>query len=123
MVHLLLQPASASQRQHHGLDILLQQDWASAPLRDVISHSLEPHDPGGQIMREGHDLAIGSRSAVALSLMLHELATNAAKYGALSAADGRVRLSWTIDGDHLNLHWHETDGPPVTAPNAKGFGS
>lgn len=107
----------------HEHDILLQQDWASASLREVISHSLEPHDPGGQIMREGPDFAIGSRAAVALSLMLHELATNAAKYGALSVADGCVRLSWTIDGDDLDLHWHETDGPPVAAPTAKGFGS
>lgn len=55
--------------------------------------------------------------------MLHELATNAAKYGALSDADGCVRLSWSIDGDHLHLRWYETDGPPVTATTAKGFGS
>lgn len=107
----------------HAHDVLLKQDWASASLREVIDHSLEPHDPGGQIMREGPNLAIGSRVAVALSLMLHELATNAAKYGALCVADGRIRLSWTINGDHLDFHWHETDGPPVTAPTAKGFGS
>lgn len=107
----------------HAHDILLQQDWASASLREVIGHSLEPHDPGGQIRREGPDLAIGSRAAVALSLMLHELATNAAKYGALSVAHGCVRLSWTIDGEHLDLRWHETDGPRVRAPTGKGFGS
>ncbi|MBT0671530.1 sensor histidine kinase [Novosphingobium profundi] len=107
----------------HAHDILLQQDWASASLREIIDHSLEPHDPGSQIIRKGPNLAIGSRAAVALSLMLHELATNAAKYGALSVADGCVRLSWTIDGDHLDLRWHESDGPPVTAPTAKGFGS
>lgn len=107
----------------HAHDILVRKDWTSASLRDVIAHSLEPHDPGGQITRSGPDFAIGSRAAVALSLMLHELATNAAKYGALSVPDGCVRLSWMIEGDDLNFHWHETDGPPVMPPVGKGFGS
>lgn len=107
----------------HAHDILLSQDWTSASLRKIIGHSLSPHDPGDQITHDGPEIAVGSRTAVALSLMLHELATNAVKYGALSNTEGRIRLSWTIDGDHLDFHWHESEGPPVTPPTAKGFGS
>ncbi|WP_260923207.1 sensor histidine kinase [Novosphingobium sp. 9] len=107
----------------HAHDILLRQDWSSASLLEVVSASLEPHDPGGQIVVEGPDTAIGSRVAVALTLMLHELCTNAAKYGALSTPEGRVTLSWSIDDTHLSLSWAERGGPLVSPPSRKGFGS
>ena len=56
-------------------------------------------------------------------MALHELATNAAKYGALSNDAGNIRVEWSIDGDHLVLRWEESGGPAVVAPTAKGFGS
>ena len=62
-------------------------------------------------------------TAVALSLATHELATNAAKYGALSNDSGRVSIRWTVKSDVLTFVWREEDGPPVAAPGRKGFGS
>jgi two-component sensor histidine kinase len=66
--------------------------------------------------------------ALSLGLVFHELATNAAKYGALSVPDGRIDVSWTInqtpdDGGLLELRWQERDGPPVREPDRRGFGS
>jgi two-component sensor histidine kinase len=60
---------------------------------------------------------------MALSLMLHELATNAAKYGALSVPEGRVTLSWAVKGAMLSLEWRESGGPAVKEPASKGLGS
>jgi two-component sensor histidine kinase len=68
-----------------------------------------------------------ARQSLALALALHELATNAAKYGALSNDTGRVRIAWRVGPGEgcrsLRLEWREVDGPPVTAPDRKGFGS
>ena len=73
---------------------------------------------------DGPDIAVGSDSATNLALVLHELATNAAKYGALSVAEGHVRISWTIAKGRFILSWREIGGPPITAPPKKaGFGS
>lgn len=107
----------------HAHEILLRQDWSAVSLVKVVSATIAPHDALAQVSIDGPDMQIGSRTAVALSLMLHELSTNALKYGALSDTGGRVRLSWSIEADHLALHWHETGGPPVTEPNRAGFGS
>lgn len=75
----------------------------------------------------GPDLKISSRTAMALSLLLHELATNAVKYGALSGPQGAVRLAWTIrsgeGGGVLDMRWQERGGPPVATPTRRGFGS
>lgn len=104
-------------------DILLRQAWSSASLSQVVASSIEPHDALGQVTIEGPDIPIGSRAAVALSLMLHELATNAVKYGALSTADGAVKLSWRIEAGDLHVQWRETGGPVVSRPDRTGFGS
>ncbi|MBC6981356.1 sensor histidine kinase [Caulobacter sp. 17J80-11] len=104
-------------------DVLLQQDWAAASLRQVVEATLAPLDGLRQVRTDGPDLTIGSRAAVQLSLLLHELATNAAKFGALSAPDGRVRLVWSADAELLRLNWREAGGPPVQAPDRTGFGS
>ena len=75
----------------------------------------------------GPALRLGSRVALALAMALHELATNAAKYGALSNETGRVHLSWTVAGvappHQLRLQWQETGGPRVSRPTRTGFGS
>ncbi|NEX94236.1 sensor histidine kinase [Caulobacter sp. 17J65-9] len=104
-------------------DVLLQQDWAAASLRQVVDATLAPLDGLRQVRIEGPDLTIGSRAAVQLSLLLHELATNAAKYGALSAPDGRVRLVWSADAELLRMSWREAGGPPIGAPQRTSFGS
>jgi two-component sensor histidine kinase len=66
---------------------------------------------------------ISPQQTLALSLALHELATNAAKYGALSRPEGRVALRWEAQSGTLNLSWRESGGPPVAAPSRRGFGS
>jgi two-component sensor histidine kinase len=66
---------------------------------------------------------LAPRAALALALALHELSTNAAKYGALSHEDGWVSIRWRVDGNVLRLEWKERDGPPVAEPVSRGFGS
>ena len=107
----------------HAHDILMRQDWSAASLSEVIAASLEPHAAGGQVLTDGPDMQIGSHAAVALSLMLHELATNAAKYGALASSSGEVRISWSIEEEYLDLQWHEFGGRVATTPLGDGFGS
>src|SRR4029077_6314796 len=68
-------------------------------------------------------LLLNGASAQAIGLALHELATNAGKYGALSTDSGRVNVSWGADGDTFTMSWTERDGPPVAAPTRRGFGT
>jgi two-component sensor histidine kinase len=108
-------------------DQLLQQDWASASLRRVVRPMLELHGDGGRIVATGPDLELGPKATVSISLLLHELATNATKYGALSRPAGKVDLSWTVedggDGPVLRMIWKETGGPIVSEPTRRSFGS
>ena len=85
---------------------------------------LEATDGEARVVIEGPDVPIGGDAVTSLALVLHELATNAAKYGALSTPDGRVHVSWTVSTGKLELRWEERDGPPVHGPPARdGFGS
>lgn len=105
-------------------DLLTQKTHARATLRAVADTVAEEHP--GRIGIEGPDLDLSSRSALALALALHELATNAMKYGALSNGSGRVSLAWMVDKSAeriLELRWIENGGPPVAEPGQKGFGS
>ncbi|MBN9488607.1 MAG: response regulator [Alphaproteobacteria bacterium] len=98
----------------------------SANLRDVISAVVEPHlaAKANQLSIEADDLAVGPTAATSFALVLHELATNAAKYGALSVADGRLAIQWRTTEDMLILTWAELGGPPVEGPPGHtGFGS
>lgn len=104
-------------------DILLRQEWAAASLRNIIQQTLAPIDGNAQISYEGSDLVVGPKAVLTISLTLHELATNAFKYGALSTSTGRVLVSWLVRGDEFRLHWRETGGPEVAEPTKKGFGS
>jgi two-component sensor histidine kinase len=110
-------------------DILTQTSWTDAPIKEVVNGALAPHRSGhGRIGASGPDLVLQPKQALALSVALHELATNATKYGALSA-NGKVEIVWaneTIDGEpSFRFTWTESGGPPVTepAPGRKGFGS
>lgn len=110
-------------------DVLLVRNWQSAPIRAVVEGALAPHRTGDDRVRiSGPDLRLGARQALALALALHELATNAAKYGSLSTPGGHVSVAWSTDettaGEPVfRLHWRERGGPPVVVPAHRGFGS
>lgn len=109
-------------------DLLLDGEMATSSIRDVVSRALHLHaDASGRFDVLGPEVPVGGQVALSLSLMLHELATNAAKYGALSNATGRVAVAWEVRGDgdesRLRLAWSERGGPPVTPPSRKGFGT
>ncbi len=96
----------------------------SAFITDVVSRSLGAHlDGSDRIRLDGPPLRLSSQQAVGLSLALYELATNAAKYGALSVPEGAVDLTWSVAGDDFALDWVETGGAPVHPPAREGFGS
>jgi two-component sensor histidine kinase len=104
---------------------LAATDRDTASLDEIVSSELSAHV--GRITLEGPPVMVSGTIAQTFSLLVHELATNALKYGALSNATGRVVVSWSIEGQgdaaHLVFHWQEKDGPPVSAPQRKGFGS
>ncbi|WGU41681.1 PAS domain-containing sensor histidine kinase [Phenylobacterium sp. NIBR 498073] len=104
-------------------DVLFRQNWQAVPLRRVAEATLAPIDGLGQIHMKGREVQIGVRTTMTLSLLLHELATNAAKYGALSTPQGRVDLEWGVRAGTFRLRWRECGGPPVRPPAHTGFGS
>jgi PAS domain S-box-containing protein len=104
-------------------NLLTDQSWSGAPLDRIVRESTEPLAGEERCTASGDPLWLAPHAALALSLALHELATNAAKYGALSAEQGRVAIEWRMDEDHLLLEWKERGGPPVTPPERRGFGS
>ena len=108
-------------------DVLLEQNFASASLAEVVTQVMGLHGHDEQVTCSGPRATLGPKATLSLSLLLHELATNAIKYGALSVETGRVSLEWRIDGDgpepKFTLSWTERGGPPAQAPTRKGFGS
>jgi two-component sensor histidine kinase len=95
-------------------------------LHGVLREILSPYPAlsEGRIVISGDDVSVDDRGATPLALLVHELATNATKYGALSTPDGKVRVSTRVDGDMLELCWEESGGPPVEAPpETTGFGT
>jgi PAS domain S-box-containing protein len=110
-------------------DILLQGAWESASVAALVASVATLHAPDdpGRLDAQGPPVTIGSKPALALALVLHEMATNAAKYGALSVPGGRVTLRWAVapthDGARLVLDWTEAGGPPVRPPAREGFGT
>jgi two-component sensor histidine kinase len=78
---------------------------------------------GSRITANGAKMRVNAASAQAIGLALHELATNAGKYGALSTDTGHVDVCWGTDGDTFMMSWTERDGPPVMEPKRRGFGS
>lgn len=104
-------------------DLLIQTSWSAADLRSLIARTLKVDGESERYVLEGPELAIGARAALSLSLLLHEMATNAIKYGALSVPGGVVRLHWWCADERFNLQWIEEGGPPAKAPTRRGFGS
>lgn len=105
-------------------DILTSARNSDADVRDLITQTLQPYQtPDSRIRLNGPDIIIHAQQALGMALAIHELATNAVKYGALSNDSGIVTVIWK-DGDRVfDLLWEETGGPPATAPTRKGFGS
>jgi two-component sensor histidine kinase len=116
--------------QAHSL--LGRETWNAVGLRDVLDRILLPFGVKDRqptrFSVEGPDVRLQSKAALTLAMVFHELATNAAKYGALSnAATGKVIITWKVEsgasGDRMRLQWRESGGPPVTRPSRKDFGS
>jgi PAS domain S-box-containing protein len=107
-------------------DVLTQENWEGAELREVVTGALAPYIQAGteRFHIEGPDLRLPPRMALAIAMALHELATNAVKYGALSVPPGRVTIQWAISkAQTFALVWREEGGPEVTPPSRKGFGT
>jgi PAS domain S-box-containing protein len=110
-------------------DLLLRGGWEGAPLAEVAEQALTPYDGlAGRVQMSGPPVRLPADAAAELGLAFHELATNAAKHGALSAAEGRVELRWSLrraeNGAPLVvIDWREDGGPPVVPPARRGFGS
>lgn len=108
-------------------DLLTRENWAQAGLADVVTETLRIADPDGSRTRvDGPPIVLSPKRAVTIALALHELATNAAKYGALSGETGVVTVTWSLAGDppdRLTLCWEERGGPPVEPPARRGFGT
>lgn len=108
-------------------DVLINEPWRGAQLSAVVAGALEHHDPN-RFQIEGSAVWLAPTAVTAMALALHELSTNAAKYGALSGAEGRVDIGWELrtveDGEQMfHFRWVESGGPPVAAPRHRGFGS
>ncbi len=96
---------------------------SSAKLNDMLAAILAPYSHADFDV-SGPEVEIGPQAAYVLALVFHELATNAAKYGALSSAQGAISVTWEVDGQSVLVHWKETGGPPIaTAPTSGGFGT
>jgi len=110
-------------------DVLSRENWQAADLREVIDQATAPFRVSGRprFVTEGEPLRLRPKQALALSMALHELCTNAAKYGALSSDAGQVHIAWEVSQPDqtavLQLSWEEVGGPVVTPPVRRGFGS
>jgi PAS domain S-box-containing protein len=106
-------------------DLLVRSDWGGVDIEDLARAQLSHFADliGSRIVVDGPQLHLKPASALAIGLALHELATNAGKYGALSTDRGRVDVCWRIDSDILTMSWTERDGPLVSAPKRRGFGA
>jgi PAS domain S-box-containing protein len=100
---------------------LAERRWEAADLGDIVAGVLTPFGADVAIC-EGPSVQLSTRASVTFAMVLHELATNAARHGALSAPLGRLLVHWTRAGDFLFLEWRETDGPPPIQPARRGFG-
>ena len=109
-------------------ELLSQGNWQGVRLADIVRHQLAPYATDANTATSGPDIALNAAATEALGMVLHELVTNASKYGALSIPEGRVSVSWECrnSGDAtpgLKIVWRETGGPSVSAPCKSGYGT
>ena len=113
----------------HAHDVLTQSSWLAAPIGSVIDGAVFAHlADTARVSVSGPPITLKARAALALSMALHELFTNAVKHGALSNERGTVALSWAVvrdegDSQQVRIDWHEQGGPPVVPPKRMGFGT
>lgn len=116
----------ALERRIHAMaqahDLLTARAWTGANLTDIVARALAAFTPA-QVSVSGVGIDVSPKHALALSMALHELATNATKYGALCGPEGRVEVQWRAQDGVLHLDWRESGGPPVVPPAHEGFGS
>ena len=118
----------ATERIHilgRAQDMLTAADWEIADIREVVDAALAPHRDGtGRFVVDGRGVELNAEQAMGLSLAIHELATNATKYGALSKDDGRVAISWSTSKlEGFAFEWCKRGGPEARPPARRGFGS
>lgn len=124
-------PIDAFERRLRALgsahEVLFERNWTTAPIASVIDTTLELFGVRHRVDVKGDHVSLGPKATLSLSLLLHELATNALKYGSLSNHDGRVAIEWRSDGACDNsmffFEWRETGGPHVSSPQRSGFGT
>ena len=106
-------------------DLLVRNEWQGIDVEDLVRAQLAHFADlvGSRITVHGSPVRLNAAAAQAIGLALHELATNAGKYGALSVDAGRVKVGWRLDGDIFAMSWTESKGPPVSEPKRRGFGS
>jgi len=109
-------------------DLLVRERWTGAGCRTLIEGAVKAFQSKSldQFEIAGDNIAVSSGPAISLSMVIHELCTNAVKHGALSAPNGRVLISWAVSEDHpprFKLHWKDRKGPPVQEPSRRSFGS
>ena len=110
-------------------DVLTNESWEGANLGDIVAQAIMPYRDANptRFAVDGPAVWLSAKMALSISMALHELATNAVKYGALSNETGRVSITWRmlheLEGRRLRLEWAEKDGPVVVPPRRKGFGS
>jgi two-component sensor histidine kinase len=106
-------------------DLLVRNQWNGVEIEDLVRAQLAPFADliGPRIVLHGPKLCLGAASAQAIGLALHELATNAGKYGALCVNAGRLDISWGADGDTFTMSWVERNGLPASLPKRRGFGT
>lgn len=104
-------------------DLILSKEGSASTVDVIVTAALRAHVSDKQrILTSGTNILLPPDVALPLSLIVHELATNATKYGSLSWEEGKVAIHWTEIGGELHLTWRETGGPPVATPSRKGFG-
>jgi two-component sensor histidine kinase len=105
--------------------LLAESRWRGADLRRLVEEELRPYALGDEarVRIEGPGVPLSPGAAQAVAMALHELATNAAKHGALSVEAGRVEIAWSLADERLHIRWSEMDGPPVVKPSKAGFGT
>jgi PAS domain S-box-containing protein len=108
-----------------NMDLLVASGWQPLSLEDLVRSQLSHFGDGLQdrFVIKGPPVFVPAHAAQAIGMALHELATNAAKYGSLSTDGGRVAIRWSVDGSEFHMSWQETGGPEVTKPTSRGFGS
>jgi len=103
--------------------LLSQSQWRGAPLDQLVRDELLPYAKDRQLLLKGPKVTCRADAVQSLSLLFHELATNAVKYGALGRDSGHVEISWRREGETMLVSWKEEGGPPVVPPKHKGFGT